>query len=95
MGVPAVRTDRAAPWRPAIDRHVRVHLHTEHACEECPHAPGEEGAVGTVLDDHPTRLAPGHPYLAIFDRPTLCEVDLGLHVPMSARYYAGDELAPA
>jgi hypothetical protein len=93
--VPAVRTDLAAPWRPAIDQHVRVHLIADRACEECPHALGEEDVVGVVLDDRPTRLAPGHPYLVVFDRPPLCEVRPGLCVSVSARHYAGDELTPA
>ena len=90
-----MRTDVAAPWQPAIDRHVRVHLNTDRTCEECPHAPGEENVVGTVVDACPTRLAPGHPYLVVFDRPALCEVHPGLYVSVSARYYAGDELTPA
>ena len=83
----------SSPRRPHVGTRVRVRLHEHGECEEAPHLPGEDGAVGRVVRDIPTARLQSHPCLVLFDRPVLCKLR-GDIFPLTARHFAEDELEP-
>jgi len=74
-----------------IGSRVRIQLRRSHDCQEAPHFPEEHGMTGRVVHTRPTSVAPGHPYLVMFDEPLLCSVRGG-SFRLSARHCAADEL---
>jgi hypothetical protein len=73
---------------------VRVQLRSGRDCPEVPHFPGEDRMVGRVIGATPTRDAPTHPYLVVFDSPLVCAVRGGQTFQLWSRQYAQDELVP-
>ena len=75
-----------------IGDRVRVISPVATQCDECPHFVGEADCVGRVVYDAPSRFAPSHPYLIVFDTPCLATTRHHGPVPISSRHYAAHEL---
>lgn len=83
-----------SPGHIKLGSRVRILLPGGGVCDEAPHYPEEEGAVGQVIGITPVGMLLAHPYLVLFDYPLLCSLWGRCSFEIPARHYAEDEIRP-